>query len=620
MLNQTGHLYSFGPFRFNSLERQLTRDGAPVLLTSRVLDLLGVLVENPGRLLEKEELLKTVWPDSHVEEANLTVNMSVLRKALGETPGEKYIETIPKKGYRFIAEVRVLEATAPSEESEALPPEADMKVPRRRKFLMALAGVAGVALVGGTGAWIYRNSGQRETQRIAVLPFRNLSGQAADDYLGEGIAETIAAKLSKMHQILVPSVSSVAAATESQGNVTALALRLKADALLTGSIQRAGDKLRITVQVLRGRDGSVVWAENFDGAFQNIFEFEDRIAQSALVALDVRATESEHASLRKRETTNPDAYALYMQGLFCTSHRNGADHEKAIELFTNAAKLDPGFALPHAMISFAATHLAGTGKQPGRWEQARREALEAIRLDPELAEAQLAMGQVMMRGDWDWEGAEKCFHAALKLNPNLAEAHAAWSTLLTSRARHREAIGEMEEAVRIDPASAPNRADLAWTYYCARQYQRAIDNSRKALELDYRSSITHREFAKQLTAVHSYEEAKHEYEQVALVGGSYHGGSVADLGMILAASGKIDEARKIYEEVSKDDQKAISNREYSLAVLGAAIGKTDEAIAWLERAVELKLSRAIWLRVDPEVDPLRSNPGYERIVKRARLR
>jgi DNA-binding winged helix-turn-helix (wHTH) protein/TolB-like protein/tetratricopeptide (TPR) repeat protein len=626
MLNKARHLYDFGPFRFNTCERQLTRDGTDVCLTPRVLDLLQILVENQGRLLEKEEILNSVWPDSHVEEANLTVNMSILRKALGESPGEKYIETIPKHGYRFVADVRIAEpANVIPTGGNPIPllPEVDAapspaRKSRRVAILVALGGVVAVAAVATLA---YRGFPvNRGAQRIAVLPFRNLSGQSADDYLGAGIAETLAAKLSKMHEILVPSVSSVRAAAESQANMTSLARSLQADALLTGSIQRMQDKLRITVQVLRGRDGSVLWAENFDGEFQNVFSFEDTIAQSVLVALDVHATDSEHASLRKSETKNPDAYALYMQGLFSASHRNGADHERAIEFFSGAAKADPGYALPHAMISFEATNLAGTGKQPDRWEQARREAKEAIRLDPELAEGYLASGQVMMRADWDWDGAEKAFQRALMLNPNLAAAHSAWSTLLTSRARHQQAISEMEEAVRIDPGSAPNRADLAWTYYCARRFQPAIENSRKALALDFKSSITHREFAKQLTAVHSFEEARHEYEQVALVGGAAHGGSVADLGMILAASGRIEEARKIYESLKNQDRRNISNYEYSMAGLAAAIGSNDEAVAWLNHAVELRTARAIWIRVDPEMDPLRTDSRFDQIVKRARLR
>jgi DNA-binding winged helix-turn-helix (wHTH) protein/TolB-like protein/Flp pilus assembly protein TadD len=619
MTNKAGRLFEFGPFQLDVGERVLRRGNEAIPLTPKVFDLLVLLVENPGRLLEKEALLKSLWPDTFVEEANLSVNVSALRKALGETPNEpQYIETVPKRGYRFLASVKEATFELPTQPKPAL------IVPPSRRWALYLAAACAIAIAVATGLYLNslkNTSGVADIRSIAVLPFKPLISDANgdDNYLGLGMADALIARLTNIHQITVRPTSSIQKYCTMNPDPVAAGKELQVEALLEGRIQRSNNNIRVTVQLLRVRDGAPLWADKFDDSFTNIFAVQDSISEKLANALSMHLSSGEQKSMSRRETRNSEAYELYLQGQYLASKRTRVDTERATEYFVKAIAKDPGYALPYADMAAAYITRAGAGLGADLWEKARVAARKAVDLDGTLAEAHLALGKVSMRADWDWDGARREFDRALAIDSKFAAAHSAKSTLENAFARHEEAIREMELACRFDPASAGNRSDLAWTLYCARKYDDAIAQSRKALDMDTTSDVAHRQLEKEYLAKHLFAQAKSEYDQTESPSREATSGSIADLGLIYAVQGRRDDARGILEQLKAKPPPEVSNYEFVMAKLYAALGEKNLAFELLAKACEKHLARAIWMRVDPDLDPLRSDPRFNQLLSRVRL-
>ena len=621
MMNKASRLFEFGPFQLEAGERVLRRGEEVVQLTPKVFDLLVLMVENPGRLLEKETLLKSLWPDTFVEEANLSVHVSALRKALGESLNEpQYIETVPKRGYRFVANVKEVTFTGPAPPTSL--PSQNINYSRRWAIYLGVAAVLAVAY--GVGAYlnsIKNTSGVADIHSIAVLPFKPLTadGKGDDNYLGLGMADALITRLTNIHQITVRPTSSIQKYCTMNADPIAAGKELQVDALMDGRIQRSGNSIRVTVQLLRVRDGAPLWADKFDDAFTNIFTVQDSISEKLSAALSMRLSAGEQKSLLRRETTNSDAYEQYLQGQYLASRRTRADTDKAITYFERAIDKDSRYPLPYAEMAAAYITQAGAGLGPDLWEKARIAAGKAVSLDPTLADAHLALGKVLMRADWDWDGARREFDRALAIDAKFAAAHSAKSTLLTAFAAHEEAIREMELACRFDPASAGNRSDLAWTLYCSRRYDEAIAQSKKAIQMGPASDVAHRQLEKEYLAKHLFDDAKWEYDQTQSPDGEATSGSNADLGLIYAIQGRRGEAKTILEKLRVQPPSEVSNYEFVMAKLYAGLGERDKAFDLLAKACEKHLARAIWMRVDPDLDPLRSDPRFDQILRRVHL-
>jgi TolB-like protein len=333
-------IYEFGPFRIDAHKRRLLRDGETVAVTPKAFETLLALVENSGKLLDKDDLMNLVWPDTVVEEANLTQNVSVLRRALGESSNErKYIVTVPGRGYRFIADVK-----------ELFDEEGDLILARRTRSRVVIEDVIETEI---------------PSKSLCVLPFKSLSAEASDDYLGLGIADALITKLSNIRQIVVRPTSAVLRYADMSHDPVAVGRELKVESVLEGSIRRDSDRIRVTVQLVNVRDEAPLWADRFDEMFTDIFSVEDRISEQVARALVLKITGEEQKQLTKRQTENAEAYQNYLKGLYYTNKATSNGAMKGIEHYNRAIELDPNYALAYAGLAESYTWLSHLCLPPG---------------------------------------------------------------------------------------------------------------------------------------------------------------------------------------------------------------------------------------------------------------
>ena len=623
MSNETKGLIEFGAFRLEVVERRLWRDRTePVQLPPKVFDLLVLLVENRGRLLEKSFILESLWPGTFVEEANLSVNVSLLRKALGDGSGETYIETVPKRGYRFVANVtEALPAEIP-EPSPAVVATTEIHSVDNRRHWRAWVVAACLILAALTGWLVWRSflggSGAEQIHSLAVLPFLPLDGNVSDNYLGLGMAEAVVTRLANIPRITIRPTSAVVKYLKSDRDPVAAGRELQVDAVLVGRIQEHEKRIRVTVRMYRVKDGSSLWAEKFDDNFTNIFAVQDAISEKIAAALALKVTETELQRLTKRATENTEAYQLYLQGQYLATKRFGESGHQAIEYYQQAVAKDPDYAAAYAAMSYSCALQAGEGGDEDLRNQGRMAAMKAISLDGQLADAHVALGDVLMRMDWDWTGADRAFSKAISINGNLSTAHAAKSTILTAFGRHDEAIREMEIACRLDPSSAILRSDLAWALHFGRRYEDAVREGRKAIELDPWSYTPRRQLNKALVMVSKYDDALSEAKKALDVTGGHSRRVLAEMGKVYASAGKTAEARAILSEVRHGTWKQ-PEPHYEVAVLLAALGEKEAALDSLKTAINLRLTRVVWIKSDPELDPLRQDARFDAFLRQMRL-
>ncbi len=400
-MNCSEHLrYAFDQYCLDTAKRLLLRDGEPVSLQAKAFDTLLALIENRDRVVEKDELIKKVWPDTFVEEINLTVNISALRKALGESPTDhRYIVTAPRRGYRFVAEVREIkngEAPTPGVTPSAQNDRpAEQRNPRFNSRHAALAAsLLVIALLALSGLFLFSRPSKPETaiRTIAVLPFSEL-GADKEDHLGIGMADALITRLGNIRRIIVRPTSAVLKYRGAPADPLAAGRELGVEAALEGRVQRAGDRIRVTVQLLRVNDGVSLWAGTFDEDFTNILSVQDAISRRVTEALAAPLTSEEIESLAKHQTTNPQAYQAYVKGHHFLTLRTEHGCRKAIESFEQAVAVDPGYAPAYVGVAEAWTLLGyyNFTSPAESFVRAQTAAIKALGIDGNLADAQLAM-------------------------------------------------------------------------------------------------------------------------------------------------------------------------------------------------------------------------------------
>ena len=563
------YLYEFGPFQLDPHERLLLRDAGAVPLPPKVFDALLLFVSRSGQVLSKDELLSRLWPDTIVEESNLTQSVYALRKALGDRPdGRPYIETLPRRGYRFVAEVR---------ESARREPSAPVR-------------------------------------SLAVLPFRSL-GAEQHVYLRLGVANAIITKLSRLQEISVRPTSAILKYVDRELDLAAIGRELGVDALLDGAFEWADDQLRVTVQIVRSNGGTPLLAEQFDEQFTNIFALEDSISERVTCALRLRLSSEEKKQITKRYTENVEAYQAYLRGRYFWDKRTEDGMKKAISYFEQAIALDPDYALALSGLADAYFLLGAYRALPPNecFPQSRRAAERALELDDTLAEAQCTLAYVKACYDWDWQAAERGFKRALAINPNYAIGHIWYSDYLSAVGRFEEALAEVRRALELDPLSLINNLNLALPHYFARQYDRAIEQLLKALELDPYSALGHWSLGQAYRQSGRYEEAIGELRKAIQLSGQSPL-ALAALGHTYAVSGRMKEALKIIAELQAlARQRYVSP--YEIATVFAGLGEQDRAFDWLDCACRERAGRLFFLRVDPYWDGLRLDPRFAALLQ-----
>ena len=638
------HLYEFGPFQLDPPERLLLCEGQPVPMPPKAFELLVALVERGGHLVDKDELLKIVWRGSNVEEGNLSVTVSFLRKALNDDRGlHKYIETVSKRGYRFVADVRevgeprsVPALPPPSETGEqglvpvklsTAVPEAATTTPARIprwSILAAALGLGALVMVlklvphreGGAAQVPVQVQGAAAIGSLAVLPFQTLGAKRGDEYLGLGMADALITRLGNTGKIIVRPTSAIQKYAAENLSPQAAGLEQGVDAVLDGRIQQEAGRVRLTVQLIRVRDGVQLWGESFDKEFTNIFALEDALSERVAQSIRLKLTGDETRRFTKRATERPDAYEAYVKGRYFWNKRTDKGMKKGLEYFRQAITLDPTFTEAYVGVadSYATLGLYAVLPPKEAFPAAKDAVKRALEMDDGLAEAHATLGFINFYYDWNGvEGASE-FRRALADNPNYAMAHSWYGEDLAAMGRYPEAVEEAQRALEDDPLSLIIGSNAGWTLSLAGKGDQAIKILKKAIEIDPSFPRTHYRLGRAYAQKKLYEMAISELEQaVSLSGGDpcYKG----SLGHVYAISGKTDQARNVLRDLEgRTGQQYVPA--FAIALIYAGLGDNDHAILWLQRAYEDRSTSMVFLKLDPELSTLHSDPRFEELSRR----
>jgi TolB-like protein/Flp pilus assembly protein TadD len=563
---RASRVYEFGPFRLEPTERRLLREGTPIVLTAKVLDLLIALVERAGHLVSKEELLSRVWPDSFVEEANLSVNISTLRRAIGDG----HIDTIPRVGYRFVAPVR--EAAA----------------------------------------------GEPYIHSIAVLPLANLSADPTQEYFTDGLTEELITELAKISRLRVISRSSVMHFKGTRKTVPEIARELNVDAVVEGAVSRDGSRVRISAQLIEARTDRHLWAESYEGDLGDVLRLQDQVALAIANKIKVKLTplhQAPHqASVR---AVSSEVRELYLKGRFHWNKRTEDGLKKSIEYFQQAIEGAPSYALAYSA-------LADSYNMLGLWSvlphtevapRAKAAATKALEIDDQLAEPHASLGWSRFAFDWDWASAEREFMRAIDLNPGYESAHRWLCNCLQQQGRLDEASVEIKVAKELDPLSLVNNTVLGQNSYFLHKYDQAIEQERKTLEID-NFAYAHYVLGSAYEQKGDLGKAILEFQKAATLNANpvYPAG----LGHAFALAGRRREAQKLLDELSTlSKERSIAWNE--IAVIYVGLGENDRALAILNTAWENHSSQLNWLKVDPRFEHLHNDPRFQDVLRRMNL-
>jgi len=633
MAQLDSHSYEFGRFRLKIAERILLREGELVPLTPKVFDILITLVENRGQVVAKDDLMKRVWPSTYVEEGNLTQNISLLRKALGESPGGvQFIETVPRRGYRFVADIieawdgvssSVPGETAPPADAETVShqdnstskplvsiPAAANRPAWRNPAFAVLAGAVVIAIVG----LVYFTSGKTDVDpigSIAVLPFVDESSDPDAQYINDKIAESLINSLSKLPQLRVVPRSVVAGYKGREIDPRKVGQELNVRAVVTGRMRRHGDIISIQADLIDLENVAQLWGQHYDHKLSDVLLVQDDISRDIFENLRLKLNVEEKKQL--------EAYGLYLKGRNAWNKRTGDALLQAIDFFNKALEIDPNNSAAHAGLADCYNMLVVYGRLEPKegFPKAKDAALKALEIDEGSAEAHTSLAFINFRWDWDRAATEREFQTAIRLKPAYAPAHQWYSSYLVAVERFDEAIAEAKRTEELEPLSFVSSSHLGWIYYLSGKNDEAIEQCKKILELDPSSFPARRYLGLAYEAKGMYAEAIAEFQTGVKISGSPL--MLALLGHAYAASGKKAEAQQVLTDLQQlQDQRYVSP--YTVAAIYAGLGDKEQAFKWLDTAVE---SRDIWLmnlKVDPVFAKLRSERKFTDILARIRLR
>lgn len=614
-MGSDGAIYQFGTFVLDVRERTLTRDHERIPLTPKVFDTLEVLVRHQGRLVEKAALMQAVWPDAVVEEANLTVCVSALRKVLGPD----HIETVPKRGYRFVAPVRVgaLEEAGGRAQSTW----SRSAVGRGAITLAAL-----LVLATGTIAWRLTSRGTVAPGRLvlAVLPFENLSGDPDRDYIVDGLTEEVITRLGRLDpkRLAVIARSSAVAYRGTKKTAAQVGRELQVDYILEGSVRHDGERVRISTRLIQSRDGTHLWAQSYERELSGIFEVQSEVAYAVADEIQLAITPQHRLRIAASRPANQDALEAYLRGRYFWNKRTQQALIKGVAHFREAIEKDPNYASAYSGLADSyivlGTTLYAALPPKEAMPQARSAAQKALTIDPTLVEAHTSVAFSRFYFDWDWAGAETEFRRAIELNPNYSAAHQWYALLLAALGRRGEALAEAKKGQELDPVSQTTNAIMGRIFYYAGQHQEAIDRLRRAVELNPDSVAAHVLLGLAHERNSNFEDAIAAFQTAAALSKRTHSLTLGLLGQAYATMGDTRLAIRMLEEVD-----ALSKHAYvspiTIALIHAGLRNNDEAFRWLDRAYE---ERSVWLvhlRDEPVFDMLRSDPRFADLVRRVGL-
>jgi TolB-like protein/DNA-binding winged helix-turn-helix (wHTH) protein/Flp pilus assembly protein TadD len=624
----------FGVFEADPRLGELTKHGKRLPLQEQPFRLLAMLLERPGELVSREELRAKIWPHTIVDfDHGLNKAIGKIRDALGDSAeNPRFIETVARRGYRFLADVAVVQdgprqtaAGDPAVQADAgslARPEAgtsSRRPPRAiawRLFGFGLALVAAAAL-----SWIlYTSRNSAPTIRsLAVLPLKNLSGDVSQDYFTDGMTEELITQLGQISALRVISSTSVMLYKGVDKPLAEIARELSVQAVVEGSVLRSGGRVRITAQLIRVPADEQMWAQSYEGDLRDTLALQSKVAQA--IAEQIRATLSrrQQAALRKPKTVSPDAYEAYLKGRYFWNKRTGDGLKKAIDYFSRAIETDPTYAEAYS-------GLADSYALSGDWEygvlspedafrQARAAATKALALDDSLGEAHTSLAFAFDLYAWDWAAAETEYKRAIELNPGYATAHHWYAWHLLVMGRNSEGIFELRRAESLDPLSLIISADLADALCIAHLYDESVQQSKKTLEMDPNFAVAHYELGQAFEQKHMHDEAIAEFQRAIELSG-HSGAFDSNLAYVYAVSERKGEAKNIVKDLQAQPDKNPST-DANIALVYVGLGDHDQAMIWLNRAYEARFNPSILLR--PAFDPLRSDARFGDLWRRLGL-
>jgi TolB-like protein/tetratricopeptide (TPR) repeat protein len=566
-----GRLYEFGRFRLDADARLLFRDEKRIALTPKAVDVLLALLEGRGTPVGREELFLRVWSDAVVEDGTLTSHISILRKALGG--GEHFIETIPKRGYRFVGAVEETRGRTP----------------------------AGRVL-------------------LAVLPFENLSGSRKHDCFSDGLTEEMITQLGRLNPERLGVIARTSTMTykSTDKTIERIGRELGVSHVLEGSARRAGARVRISAQLIQVSDQTHLWAENYEGSLEDILSLQSRVSLEVARQIQIRLLAPEQTRLESTKPVVFEAYEAYLKGRYFWHQRTEHDLRQSIRCFQEAIQSDPDYASPYAGMADTYLTLMDHGYLAPReaTAKARPAALNALRLDEALAEAHISLGHASLH-EFDWPNAEREFLRGIELNPSYSTARFYYANYLVAMGRLPEAVAEAEQAKRLDPVSPAAHSNLASILWHSGQYQQSIEEAQRILEFRPNFSRAYEDLGRAYEQMGALDAAIEAFQRAVSMEEQAHG-SLASLAHAYALAGKRDQAIKILEQLH-DAANSTFVSAYTFALISVALGKTDEAFAWFDQAYEERSSALPFIRINPRFASLRGDPRFERLLQRVGL-
>jgi TolB-like protein/DNA-binding winged helix-turn-helix (wHTH) protein/Flp pilus assembly protein TadD len=629
-LRQTS-VVRFGTYEIGLQSGELRKSGVRIRVQQQPLRLLEILLEHPGEVVTREELRNRMWPNENFGDFDQAVNVAIakLRAALGDSADSpRYVETLPRRGYRFIAEVAVInpppnklelpaepnssatvDASAPDVEGKGSGPRPQSSRHARTMFVVATALLPAVAAV-----WIFLGkSGPQASsspsipiRSLAVLPLENLSSNS-EDYFADGMTDQLITDLAQISALRVISRTSIMPYKGVRKPLPEIARELNVEAVVEGTVLRSGSQVRITAQLIRAPVDKHLWAQSYQGDVRDTLALQKKVAREIAAQIRIKVTPREAAVLDNAKPLNPEAYENYLKGRYLWNKRTADDTKKAIDYFDQAIKSDPNYALPH-------TGLADIYQISDRPQLAREEVQKALDLDDQSAEAHNSLANLLYLFNHDWEGADKEFKRALEFDHNYAPAHHWYSMYLALKGSKEEALVEAEKAYELDPLSPVVGANLAKILQEAGQDDRAIEQAKKTLDLEPNSAVTHAVLGIVYQDKHMTAEAIAEYKHALQLGGP-----PAEirglLGYAYAVSGNRSDAEKTIAQL-KELLPSHPRAALDLAEVFSGLGDKRSALYWLDKAQEAHVTDLIGIGQDSHLAELRSDPRFQAMVQR----
>jgi TolB-like protein/DNA-binding winged helix-turn-helix (wHTH) protein/Tfp pilus assembly protein PilF len=640
----------FGAFEIDLKASELRKHGMRLKLPEQPFQVLAILLEKPGEVVTRDEFRNRLWQSDTFVDFDHGLNNAVmrLREVLGDSSDHpRFVETLPRRGYRFVAHVDesffqpVQPATPSAAEAHPSQPSAlplsvgteknvaqespALQRSDRRLALWIAAALAAVILI--TASLLYFRAhnggspGLSSTTSLVVLPLENLSGDKEQEYFADGMTDELIANLAKIHSLRVISRSTAMAYKGSHKPISQIARELHVDAVMEGTVMRVENRVRITAELVQVSTDRDLWADTYESPMGDVLALQNRVSSAIVNQIRINLTPEDRERLARNPAVAPEAYENYLKGRFYWNKRSDQNLDKAIGYFEQATHQDSHYALAYAALadcySITGATIFGTMPVSEAAPKARDAAQRALDLDPTLAEAATALATLKFNYDWDWSGAEQEFQHAIQLNPNYATAYQRYSLYLMAMGRIQDSFEQINKARAVDPLSISINFSLGWRLYMARQYNRAIEQLHNTLEMDPSYELPHLVVGQAYEQTGQFDLAIPELRKAAELSREAPL-MVSALAHAYARAGNKEEAEKLLANLTLQSKKQYVSP-YYLAIVYVGLGENEKAMDWLEKAFTDRSNGLVFMRVEPELDHLRSNPRFIALLQRLKL-